>query len=484
MTPPATVQPPPPPPNTKQTPLLNKYGLVVNTRFRILICVGCQGIINPRGVRQHFLNYHKELQTPIDLQEYLEEEVLKKYPDLTHNPLHPMEPVDSIYGLAPPGEGYLCCLSCNRCYSQKKTFEKHSCESPSSSWSLSRAQRFIDNNLSPWFPVRDPPPIPSPQRDPWTLFEAQCRKRSQPTVTAALSDDYRVLHQFLRKERWFEQVGERQHEDLMPLVTYTVRDKIYGNVHKDIHAFFATTQASLNSHYLSRLVSTRPAEEHDETRLRHHRDVNPQTHANYARIIAGLVAFVHRITTEDGLPYSCPVPSDIATACEELIAELSHHSKNRSVDDTEAIEIDGEIEKVYEGGDREDNGIGGSGKNYEYAVQDEDSTAAPNTTDISNKHPHPHLRRQRVPQSTPELQEKLQSFLYLLFTQTPTSELRGNFCSPVTHYIILVSMRKNQEWAAAGTITHYIAAILFTGRLVFAGKVMKECENLKGGYSE
>jgi hypothetical protein len=132
-----------------------------------------------------------------------------------------------------------------------------------SSWTLTCAQRFINNTSSPWFPVHDPTLIPSPRRDPWTLYEAQQREQVQTTTTITLSEDFRILQQFLLKHQWIEQIKGRRHDDLMPLVAYSTRDETYGTLHKDIHAFLAQAQASLDGYYIRRLVSIRPAEEHD-----------------------------------------------------------------------------------------------------------------------------------------------------------------------------------------------------------------------------
>lgn len=130
------------------------------------------------------------------------------------------------------------------------------------------------------------------------------------------------------------------------------------------------------------------------------------------------------------------------------------------------------VELEYDGYESGDNKTGDAGDGEIHEERDEDG-AILTTTTLTTDHLPSHLNKKPPPRSTPELQEKLNDLLYLLFTQTPTSELRGNFFSPVSHYIILASMRKRQQWLAAGSITHNIAAILFTGRLVFARRIME-----------
>lgn len=458
-------------PNTVQPPLLNQHGLVINTKLNILICVRCQGIINPAEIRNHFLLYHKGFTTALDLQARFDKEVRKKYPELTNTPAHPLDRIECIYGLAPPESGYLLCSACSHCYSSKKTFDKHHCTSTAGShWTLSFAQRFIDNNTSPWFPVHDPKPSLPPRCDPWTLYEAQSQERTRDITTAALSGDYRVLHQFLRKQCWFDQLGDQQHNDLIPLVSYSNRDEIYGTLHKDIHAFLANTQASLKSYSLRRLVSTRPAEERDQTRISHHRDVNPGTHDNYARIIASLIAFIHRVVSNDNLPYTFPITPDIASACQNLINTLSPPSVNASEE-----EKTHQLDEEFEMGPASDDADSGD--------DDDDDSEAENDGADRDSHPHALPKPRTATRSTPALQRKLSRLLYLLFTQEPSGELQGDFFSPISHYVLLASLRKDQQWAAAGTITHYIAAILFTGRLVFAHRVMYLAGKSKQSYS-
>ncbi|KAF7760951.1 hypothetical protein Agabi119p4_10360 [Agaricus bisporus var. burnettii] len=58
-----------------QSPLLRKHGLVVNTLHRILICIACQGIINPQKIRDHFSALHKSYKTPPDLQKEFDEDL-------------------------------------------------------------------------------------------------------------------------------------------------------------------------------------------------------------------------------------------------------------------------------------------------------------------------------------------------------------------------------------------------------------------------
>jgi hypothetical protein len=83
----------------------------------------------------------------------------------------------------------------------------------------------------------------------------------------------------------------------------------------------------------------------------------------------------------------------------------------------------------------------------------------------------PPLEQSASSLQTSSIQSALFSLLYQLYTELPSVENRGGFSNPITHYLLLSSLRKNQEWARSNMITQTIAALLFTGRLVFAHKI-------------
>ncbi|XP_006455558.1 hypothetical protein AGABI2DRAFT_121462 [Agaricus bisporus var. bisporus H97] len=207
----------PPPINTLQTPLLSRYGLVVNTEFRILICLECQGIVDPAKVRPHFVNHHKNQSPPLDLQTKFDTEALVSYPNLTSSPPHPTEPVDEIYGLNDPVSDYLMCRSCRHCFTSKKTYRQHGCSSQSDDWILTRAQRFINNRASPWFAVRPSTATLPIRMDHWAIYQTQQNDQLSSSTQRSYSDEFRVLHQFLRKERWIERVQGFSNEALITL---------------------------------------------------------------------------------------------------------------------------------------------------------------------------------------------------------------------------------------------------------------------------
>lgn len=82
--------------------------------------------------------------------------------------------------------------------------------------------------------------------------------RPSPDVNMSMTDNYRVFHQFISKERWPELVNGKNVETLMSLVDLKPNDSVLPHLKRHIHAHLACYQAHLDSHYVRRLISTRP----------------------------------------------------------------------------------------------------------------------------------------------------------------------------------------------------------------------------------
>ncbi|EKM74407.1 hypothetical protein AGABI1DRAFT_133300 [Agaricus bisporus var. burnettii JB137-S8] len=436
----------PPSSDTLQTSLLSRYSLVVNTIHRILICLTCQGIIDPSNIRKHFLHHHKNAPTPPNLQHKIDNEASVSYPGLTSSPLHPTETVDAIYGLGDAVSNYRMCLSCRHCFGSKRTFDKHTCASEDQRWIVTDVQRFFANTSSPWFPVR-PRAITLPvQPDRWAVYQAQQLSNAGATITPSYSDNFRVLHQFLRNERWLQHVEGFKYEDLIHISSYSSQDTAYGGLHRHIYQFLAATQASLNDPYLRRSIGTRPAEETDQKTVKFHKDVNAPTLENYSRIMAGVICLIHRVILNIDTPYIFPIPNDLTTACTDFVESLSPPSPDREDEPDCFAASDDEIEESSE-------------------ISDDDEDSSPSQAQ-SNEHRDTYT-------STPSIQIKLVTLLYIIFTQLPDHDHRGQFFTPIYHFLVFSSLRKDGQWVVANTITHTIAALLFVGRLVFASKTLE-----------
>jgi hypothetical protein len=261
-----------------------------------------------------------------------------------------------------------------------------------------------------------------------------------------VNEDYRIFHQFLYKEGWIQHIDGRQHEPLINIVSFSTLDPIYGPVHKHIAKFLTDTQDGNQSYYTRRLISTRPAEEHDNTQVRHHRSVNPPTIRTYARVISGLISFLHRVSSPENHLYTLTIAPQLLSMIQALISLLGSEPVSIREEDQQQEATDTERMDAYESED--DSDVGEAGPESEPPA----------------RHSTSHVQSSSV-------QDNVFTLLYQLYTQLPSVENRGQFSNPIIHYLVLSSLRKGQEWAQSSTITQTIAALLFAGRLVFARKM-------------
>lgn len=374
---------------------------------------------------------------PLNFQSILNKEAATQYPYLTLSPTHPTTAVPPIYGLEDPALDYQMCIMCHHCFGSKKTFDKHSPCPPGSPWVVTAAQRFIKNVSSPWFPVQRITPPPSDHSSRWAIYQSQLSMKAS-SIQQSYSDDFRVLHQFLRGERWLEQVEGYNHEDLVQLCSYSMQDTSYGGLHLHIRAFLSSVQRSMDEPFVRRSIGQRPAEDQEQARIKYHKDVNPPTIDHYSRVVAAMISLLHRVISNIDTPYTFSVPDDIAYACQDLISSMPPSYENEPEEE-----------------------------DYAENEAEESSESSDGNEDLPFTKMH---TTNPVKSTTPGIQSKVAALLYLLYTQLPSQQFRGQFFTPIYHFLVLSATRKNSEWAAANSITQTIAAILFTGRLTFAWK--------------
>lgn len=208
-------------------------------------------------------------------------------------------------------------------------------------------------------------------------------------------------------------------------------------------------QDSTQMFYLRRLISTRPAEEHDETCLRYHRNINPKSIDAYARIMAAVISCIHRVITNLSLQYIFPVSPDVASARTKLMSSLRASNLDDEDEDI-GVDVHEDITLHYNSDDDSD-----IDEEEDYDLTSNAARTAPKSLDSKSK----------------SIRKHLTCLLYLLFTQTPNGCIRDDFFNPLAHYTLLSSSRKGGQWAPSGAIIHNIAALLFTGRLIFAWKI-------------
>lgn len=82
--------------------------------------------------------------------------------------------------------------------------------------------------------------------------------RPSPELKMSITTNYRVFHQFISKERWPELVEGKNVETLMSLVDLKPNDPVLPHLKRHVHAHLGYYQGKLDSHYIRRLISTRP----------------------------------------------------------------------------------------------------------------------------------------------------------------------------------------------------------------------------------
>jgi hypothetical protein len=243
---------------------LERYGLVINTTHKILICVECRRCIDPKSCRQHIMKHHREIKPPIDLDSQLRTGNPNVFPDLQYPPVHPEAPVDPIFGLEPPTPKYQLCTGCKGAFKGQESdppsqsFANHRCNTPHPTYTLTSVQRFGVGTIYKWFPVHSN--TETQLRDGmWASYRELMNRRQDLCKEPSFTENYRILHQFLQKERWLDHVHGKDTTKLIDLITLSPHDPLIPYLSRHIHAFLAHKQSRLRGHYLRRLLSTRPS---------------------------------------------------------------------------------------------------------------------------------------------------------------------------------------------------------------------------------
>jgi hypothetical protein len=329
------------PPSTLQTDLLLSLGLVVNTSHRILICLAYKGIIDLLDIRKHFQRHHQSDKTKLDIQDVLNKEAKKLYPNLTYLPTQPVTPIPPIYGLQDPVPNYLMCAKCNRCFASKKTYGQHSSCGTLSDLITTAAQRYINNTFKPWFPVQATLPPHSDTTSCWAVYQSQLSATASSTVPL-YSDDFKVLHQFLHGECWLQHVQGFKHEELIDLALYSTFDTSYGGLHSHIFTLLSNIQSKLDEPLIQRAIGSRLAEEKEQVKVQYHINVTQPTLQRYSRVVAAMICLIHRVILNDNVPYTFSMPSEIVDACSDLISTLPLAVSNvnqQKLDEDETLEL-------------------------------------------------------------------------------------------------------------------------------------------------
>jgi len=243
--------------------------MVVNTLFNILICIECGVCVNLQRLNIHASDFHEDLKVSKSESDAFFTIISRTWPDLVYLAQPPKEPIEPVYGLKMAKEGYQMCNRCCRCYAgtgdndkPSPSFVSHHCEkdqpNPANrTFSVTSAQTFGNHRSQGWFPVRTIAP-PAPPPTPWVHYQAMMDARPSDDLKMSITPNYRVFHQFISKERWPELVEGKDIEKLMSLVELKPTDPVLPHLKRHVHAHLGNYQAKLDSHYIRRLISTRP----------------------------------------------------------------------------------------------------------------------------------------------------------------------------------------------------------------------------------
>jgi len=225
--------------------------------------------INPQKLHEHTSKRHKDFKVSKAESDDFFVVISQTWPNLIYIPVPPKEPINPIYALKEPRRGFQMCSHCRRCTqgthdnaNQSQSFSSHRCSKDLPNphnrvFSVTSVQTFGNHTSHGWFPVFDATPIASPST-PWRSYQARMDARPSPSLTMAITPNYRVFHQFISKERWPELVDGKDVKTLMSLVELKSNDPVLPHLRRHIHAHLAYYQARLDSHYVRRLISTRP----------------------------------------------------------------------------------------------------------------------------------------------------------------------------------------------------------------------------------
>jgi hypothetical protein len=471
---------------------LEKNGWRVDDDQDVLICLQCRCIMNPEKVREHVMDFHPEVKPDRQLQAQFIAVCGLRYNALTFHPAHPLGPVRVIPGLKLQERVQICSV-CKRGFGcdkdrdprhMSRSFRKHACkrgeENGEREFSVCPAQRF-GQNFS-WFAVIPDDDQPIPLQDIWHEYQSKQASRTSSNA-ASIPDNYRVLNQFLQKERWLEHVRGLDGSVAIELCSCSTKDAVFGSLPHRVHAFLAKYQAKSNSHFLQRLIGTRPGTEHGQNRPRHHRAVHYDAHLKYSRCIAGALALLLRNVVNPSKHYRFVVPQKISQVARELYGKLQADPDviyDRQEDDREESnmeEPDSDDEDHYPDSEALPT------VSPDVALDDDTLPAEGELAEdpvVEDAYPYGMSETREVPTFEDETQACILRLLQLLYTQNLNDGPDDPFKNVFVRYIVLSSMRQSGQWRLASVITQVIAAILFAGRLTVA-KIMLELKSSRPG---
>lgn len=274
--------------DTLTSAVLNRLGFIVNAVHLTLICTHCSVSVNHAHILTHFKTKSHNIPRPKgDVQAQLNEDLARIR--IEHNlpshlvfpPVTPQHVVDAVFGLAQPIRDAIRCSRCNRWYkglSEKgvaTAFTMHRCPEPNAdvgstsvepprparfAAETANVQQFFSKSGAERFKVH----ITEPPAPPLSLF-AQYQLQSAPPAGQpgpdAVTENHRVYHQFLRKERWIDHLKPFGSLVLVDLHQITLKDLHFPRLARHVERYLLDMQDNLQNYLVRRLIGKRPATE-------------------------------------------------------------------------------------------------------------------------------------------------------------------------------------------------------------------------------
>lgn len=379
---------------------------------KALICVECESAVHATadGIRDHIKTHGSVRQTPrwrTAIEAFIQDQ------GIPPQPAHPTGQVQPVPFLSSPIRNFVVCQACHRGYQNENSLKRHQCNSQSAlRWYESAVQRFQKNSKSPWFPVHVPP-LPQPQSNERTPWEAYIQQRTAVTtedgLLEAIPHDHRVLHGFLTRRKWLQHIEHVPMDDIENLKMKPRADDPLACISYHLQHYLKTAPPDFFA--ISRLIGQRPSVENESVSYSCHGSVQPDTLRKYAGVVASAIVLLIRTVDTPVASYPFTVPDEIQTNAILLYEDLKKHSRGKA------------------------------------------------TSEVS------------IP-----VQERLVSLLRLLYVQKPDIN-QGHFASPLYRYLVLSSVDKDKTWHSASTITQRISAMTFVGRSVLAGLIQEQAQS-------
>ncbi|KAH9920765.1 uncharacterized protein B0H18DRAFT_956901 [Fomitopsis serialis] len=313
-----------PGPETVVTADFQRWGIVVNTTHRVVICVGCKCCVAPVHLTTHLRSHgHVTVKdaavttalSPYDLVQTRESFVPALSANAFPSAVFGLNIVDSYF-----------CSRCHRGYGSeysltKNHFSKTSCN-PARSYYRCPGQTFFTNNRRRVFPVTLPS-LPS-QPDSATPFDLYLRAVIPPDPSAepiAAPANERSLSRFIAKEKWLSHVLGLQPSFIHSLVDIQDGDSDAAAVRACALSYLEKVVSALET--TPPQIKRRMAQFSDDPSSGAFIPLSRPSLLQYSRYLAQLLLFALRVLELPDEPYHVPLTEYQRVACRSLADALA-----------------------------------------------------------------------------------------------------------------------------------------------------------------